>query len=105
MTVNEKELSANLQQGDEMIDKRFWQMALDVQSACNLSGVVFSFVEAMRAICDEAALQGKGTDWKNEHPICVLFATQIGHLTHVLSYVSTDVYDVAYKTAIKEVEK
>ena len=62
-----------------MIDKRFWQMALDVQCACNLSGVVFSFVEAMRAICDEAALQGKGTDWKNEHPICVLFATQIGH--------------------------
>ncbi len=56
------------------------QTALDVQNACNLSGVLFSFAEAMQAICDEAHKQGQGTAWKNEHPIVCLFLSKLADL-------------------------
>lgn len=53
--------------------------AYNVQDACNLSGVVHSFsrvFESLRAL-DEC----KGTDWINKHPVCVLYADKIAHLT------------------------
>jgi hypothetical protein len=55
--------------------------ALLVQDACNLSGVVYSFAEAMKVICEQAQRTGQGTDWKNLHPVAVLFASKIAHLT------------------------
>jgi len=58
------------------------QMALDVQDACNLSGVVHSFSRVMSFLSDEANRTGKGTDWKNTHPIAVLFADKIASLTN-----------------------
>ena len=61
--------------------KRDYEDALMVQSACNLSGVVHSFGEILSRLVKEAQKQGKGTDWINTHPICVLFAEQISHLT------------------------
>ena len=61
--------------------KRDYEDALMVQSACNLSGVVHSFSEILSRLVKEAQEQGKGTDWVNTHPICVLFAEQISHLT------------------------
>ena len=61
--------------------KRDYEDALMVQSACNLSGVVHSFSEILSRLVKEAQEQGKGTDWINTHPICVLFAEQINHLT------------------------
>lgn len=73
-----------------MIAKKHWQAALDVQSACNLSGVVFSFAEAMHAICDEQNELREGTAWKNEHPIARLFAEQIAHLTRGREYFEAD---------------
>jgi len=87
-----------------MIDVRYWQAALDVQSACNLSGVVLSFAEAMQAINEEAHRLGKGTDWKNTHPICVLFSTQIGHLTKTSALAEESVYSAAYQAAFRLVE-
>jgi len=57
------------------------QMALDVQDACNLSGVVHSFSRVMSFLSDEANRTGKGTDWKNTHPIAVLFADKIADLS------------------------
>jgi uncharacterized protein (UPF0548 family) len=47
--------------------------AIEVQDACNLSGVAFSFAEAMQAICDEQCRLGEGTDWKNRNPVAQLF--------------------------------
>jgi hypothetical protein len=55
--------------------------ALVVQSACNLSGVVFSFAEVMHTLCEEARRQGQGTEWRNTHPIVKLFVTQLLHLS------------------------
>jgi hypothetical protein len=70
-----------------MIDPQYYQEALDSQSACNLSGIVFSFARAMEAICDEARANSEGTEWKNHHAICKLFAEQISHLTLDKDYV------------------
>ena len=56
--------------------------AIQVQDACNLSGVVFSFAQAMAAVCEEADRLGKGTEWKNNHPVSVLFASKLASLTH-----------------------
>jgi hypothetical protein len=54
------------------------QLALDVQSACNLSGVVRSFAEITHWVRSE---QGMDTDTCNQHPVSRLFAEQIAHLT------------------------
>ena len=51
--------------------------AVVVQDACNLSGVVHSFAEVVSRIWEEAHEKGKGTDWVNKHPICMLFADKI----------------------------
>jgi len=54
--------------------------ALECQDACNLSGVLFSFAEAMHAICEEQQRLGKGTDWKNTNPIVTLYLSKLGSL-------------------------
>jgi hypothetical protein len=79
------------------IDKKHWQNAMSVQDACNLSGVVFSFEKAMQAICDEANAEGHGTDWKNTHPIVVLFTTQLAYLSNTATVVDSEVYRKAYE--------
>ena len=71
--------------------------ALMVQSACNLSGVVHSFSEILSRLVKEAQELGKGTDWVNQHPICVLFAEQIKHL-------SGDNYSEAYQICTEKVK-
>lgn len=58
-----------------------FQTALDIQDACNLSGVVYAFSRVMEKICKESNVDGKGTDWKNSHAICVMFASKIASLT------------------------
>ena len=57
------------------------QSTLDVQSACNASGVVFGLSKAMDAICDESNRRGKGTDWKNKHPILYLYVNKLADMT------------------------
>jgi len=60
------------------------QEALDVQDACNLSGVVHGFSRAitdLRAVLIQAGIMSCGTDVINQHPICVLWADKIAHLT------------------------
>jgi len=57
--------------------------ALQVQNACNLSGVVHSFGEVMQSISDYAFEHGKGTDWKNNHPIVIAFIDKLSSLASV----------------------
>jgi hypothetical protein len=54
--------------------------ALACQDACNASGVVHSFDQAMSALWDEAHKQGKGTEWVNRHPIVTLFIDKLASL-------------------------
>jgi hypothetical protein len=70
--------------------KQAAQSALDVQTACNLSGVVRSFAEIvawMRA-------EGMDTPTCNRHPVSRLYAEQICHLTGA-GMGDTDTYHVA----------
>jgi hypothetical protein len=54
------------------------QTALDVQDACNLSGVLASFKEIVHeVIWPEARRLGKGTEWVNTHPIVTLFLSKL----------------------------
>lgn len=76
--------------------EQFAQTALDCQDACNLSGVVFAFAEAMKAICEQDHAENHGTRWKNAHPVAVLFASKIASLTRC-----DDVFSKAYDECIK----
>ena len=51
--------------------------ALLVQDACNLSGVAHGFARAMGALSD----MDLNTETKNTHPIAILWADKIAHLT------------------------
>lgn len=84
--------------------KMLAQDAVFVQDACNLSGVVFSFAEIMHALCQAANELNKGTDWKNNHPICVMFASKIGDLAGRSDGVSFGRFDKAF-TWCKEVSE
>lgn len=57
--------------------KQLAQEALDVQDACNLCGVAQSFARAMIDLGEHT----RGTDERNMHPISVLWADKIAHLT------------------------
>lgn len=54
------------------------QEALAVQNACNLSGVLFALERRTQEICDHK--NNQGTDWKNHHPVLVLFLAQYAFL-------------------------
>jgi len=68
------------------LESKDYQTAIDIQNACNLSGVINSFYHIMKKISQDAIEQGHGTDWKNNHPICKLFAEQIYHLSNGIDY-------------------
>ena len=68
-----------------MKDMKYWAtMAMNVQDACNLSGIVHSFSEFMTFLRQENP--DKGTDWLNSHPVAVLFADKIKSLTTAKSF-------------------
>lgn len=66
---------------NELLSPADYQTAIIIQDACNLSGIVHTFSQVMHKICNEANKNGYGTDWKNRHPISVLFASKIASLT------------------------
>lgn len=68
--------------GADMLDLDDWQMAIDVQSAVNLSGVVRTWSRIMPRIW--ATVQG--TKACNEHPINRLFADKCLMLSYNLTY-------------------
>jgi len=77
------------------------QEVLDVQGACNLSGVVLSWgrsIARLRVLLEEAG-EG-GTDAINGHPINKLWADKVAHLTGLhLSEASLGEYDETSKLA------
>ena len=79
--------------------QRAYDDALVVQSACNLSGVVFSFARHMETICDECRMQG--TDAKNTHPVVRLFVTQLMWLAFRQIVDDHDLYSKAYQECVK----
>jgi hypothetical protein len=57
------------------------RLAITVQDACNLSGVLRSFHEIVSEVLwPEARKQGKGTEFVNTHPIVTLFLDKLASL-------------------------
>jgi len=59
--------------------KNLLKQALQVQDACNLSGILYSWADAMGALRE--AYPDQGTEFYNTHPINVLFASKVADLT------------------------
>lgn len=53
------------------------KQAIAVQDACNLSGVLHSFLECVRWVRENEEL---GTEGVNHHPLVVLFASKVNSL-------------------------
>lgn len=65
----------------EGLSPREYKRAIDVQDACNLSGVVHDFSNMMTRVWVEARKEeGRGTDWVNTHPIVILYSNKISSL-------------------------
>lgn len=78
--------------------KELAKEVLAVQDACNLSGVALSFGRAMVDLGEHT----NGTDERNKHPISVLWADKIAHLTgtqEIGNSVAMAAYPVVQKLA------
>lgn len=75
-------------------EKELVQEALDVQDACNLSGVVYSFSRALSEL--RALRPNDGTDEINNHIISVLYSSKIESLT---GSSSAEQFSIAYRKA------
>lgn len=81
--------------------KQLVQSALDVQDACNLSGVVHSFSRVVTQLREIARAEGwEGTDRINQHPICVLYSSKISSLS-----LADDTFSKAYNWAMDYVKE
>ena len=69
------------------------QSALDVQDACNGSGVIFALARAMQAICDSS--DRGGTDHRNQHPIVKLYLYKLAELAGMEMSSLSPGYDAA----------
>lgn len=93
---------------EEKKEPRTWksmaQEALQVQDACNLSGVVHSFSRIITEVRARLELEGKlSTEVVNQHPVCVLFSDKVAHLTGTQSFGGDSVTN-AYKWAHSQLE-
>jgi hypothetical protein len=82
-----------------------YRNALDVQSASNLSGVVFQFARDMEQVNREVRASGGGTEEVNKHPVCRLYAEQVAWLTGAGSCGNTETYRQAYDACRRKVEE
>lgn len=77
--------------------------AIQVQDACNLTGVLRSAHEAAQNLMRHPDCQG--TDWVNTHPIMVLYAEQIKYLAEGSFYEGSGMpYAKAYQKCMVLVE-
>lgn len=84
--------------------KELAKEALDVQNACNLSGVVHSFSRAIGDLREIARLEKwESTDKINRHPICILFADKIASLSSPGSSINGSEFTSAYNWACDKV--
>lgn len=77
-----------------------YHQAVLSQGATNLGALVRGWAKVMEEIQAEAREHNHGTDWINKHPINVLFAEQVHHLTG-----SSSLYSESWDACQREVEK
>jgi hypothetical protein len=59
--------------------KQLAQEALDIQDACNLSGVAYAFGRMMNDLCE----LGLHTEQRNTHPIVTLYLDKMNSLNGI----------------------
>jgi hypothetical protein len=62
--------------------KQLAQEALDIQNACNLSGVTYSFGKMMNDLCELC----QNTAQRNTHPIVTLYLDKMNSLNGIQEY-------------------
>jgi hypothetical protein len=80
-----------------MTIQRAAQTALDVQDACNLSGVLRAWVDAQHAVFETV----NNTTDRNQHPIAVLFANKCASLTNQHCGDAADTFGKAYDACMR----
>jgi uncharacterized protein YqkB len=75
--------------------KQLYKNAIDVQDACNLSGIVHSFSRDISRLRE--LNPGMGTDEINSHAICVLYSDKIRSLVG-------DDFSKAYNEAMEAIK-
>lgn len=68
---------------DHVLTHQDYDLAGASQTACNASGLVYSLAKVMDRLCVETQCRGKGTDWRNAHPLIFLYVVQLAHLSGV----------------------
>lgn len=84
---------------DDRVGRHAYEEALNVQSACNSSGVISAWARCSAAIFRESHIHGHGTDWRNQHPIMVLFSSKMESLCRGYAPES---FPEAYRAVCKE---
>jgi hypothetical protein len=73
------------------------RVAIDMQNACNLSGLVHDFPNLLRPVWNEAHRLNKGTDYVNTHPIIVMVISKLCDLTRYTYGNEQDNFGKAYE--------
>lgn len=81
---------------DHILEQKHYADALDSQSACNAVALIHSLGPVRDAVVEEGHARGRGTQWWAEHPILVLYVTQLAYLTLGITG-SHDQYSRAYQ--------
>lgn len=77
---NDRTLLDKYEGPDHIIEPHMYATALMVQDACNAVAVIHSLGPIRDAVVEEGHARGKSTQWWAEHPLIVLFTTQLAHL-------------------------
>lgn len=107
-TLNDKEVRLRTNT-DKVVNVRSWKemakTAIQVQDACNLSGVVHAFSTIISEVRYRLESENNGgTNNINSHPVCVLFSDKISHLTNTQN-VNSDAFSQAYNWAYDQIKK
>ncbi len=83
--------------------KNIYKEALDVQDACNSSGVIHSLSRAMEEIWKEAREKNLGTEYVNQHPVVKMFLTKLCDLAKMDSEFPSKAYDECYEKSLEAI--
>jgi hypothetical protein len=77
------------------------QLVIELQDACNLSGLVHDFPNFIDAVWEEAHRLNKGTDYVNTHPIVVMMVSKLADLSRYSYGDEQDNFNKAYDACKK----
>ena len=80
------------------------QLVIDIQSACNASGVIHSLDKVITGLWEMPQAKKIGTAWVNQHPVVTMFLAQLIHLNGAGNSVLPHNHPMAFELCEKVVE-